>query len=62
MAQDFGDEQLVIGETSAYMYIPGNAARSKLSNVKLEKKLGIAATTRNINTMKKLVEMSRKTS
>lgn len=58
MANDFGDEKLVIGQTFAYMYIPGNAARSKLSNVKLEKKLGIAATTRNFNTMKKLVEMS----
>lgn len=58
MAEDFGDEILVIGETSAYMYIPGNAARSKLSNVKLEKKLAVAATTRNFNTMKKLVEMS----
>ncbi len=58
LANDFDDEKLVIGETSGYMYIPGNAARSKLSNVKLEKKLGIAATTRNLNTMKKLVEMS----
>lgn len=58
MANDFGDEKLVIGETSGYMYIPGSAARSKLSNVMLEKKLGVAATTRNLNTMKKLVEMS----
>ncbi len=58
MAEDFGDEKLAFGEASAYMYIPGNAARSKLSNIKLEKKLGVAATTRNFNTMKKLVEMS----
>jgi uncharacterized protein (DUF1697 family) len=57
MAEDFGDEKLVIAETAGYMYIPGNAARSKLSNVKLEKKLGVAATTRNFNTLKKLVEL-----
>lgn len=58
MADDYGDEKLFIGETSAYMYIPGNAARSKLSILMLEKKSGIAATSRNFNTMKKLVEMS----
>jgi uncharacterized protein (DUF1697 family) len=59
MAEDFGDEKLVIAETAGYMYIPGNAARSKLSNVKLEKKLGVGATTRNFNTLKKLVELSK---
>ena len=58
MATDYGEEKLVIADEHAYMYIPGNAARSKLSNVKLERKLGIAATTRNYNTLKKLVEMS----
>jgi uncharacterized protein (DUF1697 family) len=58
MDEDFGEEKLVIAETSGYMYIPGSAARSRLSNVKLEKKLGVAATTRNFNTMKKLVELS----
>lgn len=58
MAEDFGDEKLVVGGDAAYMYIPGNAARSRLSNVMLEKKLGVAATTRNFNTMNKLVEMS----
>ena len=58
MANDFGDEKLVIAGSTAYMYIPGNAARSKLSNTMLEKKLGVAATTRNFNTMSKLLEMS----
>lgn len=60
MAVDYGEEKLVIGESSGYMFIPGNAARSKLSNVNLEKKLGVSATTRNLNTMKKLVEMCGK--
>ncbi len=58
MAEDFGDEKLVITETAGYMYIPGNAARSKISNVKHWKKLGVAATTRNFNTLNKLVELS----
>jgi uncharacterized protein (DUF1697 family) len=58
MANDYGEEKLLLDATSGYMYIPGNAARSKLSNVMLEKKLGVAATTRNFNTMNKLVEMS----
>jgi len=58
MTEDFIDEKLVINETAGYMYIPGNAARSKLSNVKLEKKLDVTATTRNFNTVKKLVELS----
>ncbi len=59
MAQDFGEEKLVVTETAGYMYIPGNAARSKLSNAMLEKKLGVSATTRNFNTLKKVVELGR---
>lgn len=59
LAADFGDEKLVIKGATAYAYIPGNAARSKVSNSLLEKKLGVSATTRNFNTMSKLIEMSR---
>ncbi len=55
----FPSHLLMRGEGNASSYIPGNAARSKLSNVKLEKKLGVAATTRNFNTLKKMVEISR---
>jgi uncharacterized protein (DUF1697 family) len=58
-AMDYGDEKLVITPMAGYMYIPGSAARSKLSNVSLEKKLGVSATTRNFNTISKLIEMSR---
>ncbi|MBV6450165.1 MAG: hypothetical protein MHPDNHAH_00886 [Anaerolineales bacterium] len=39
---------------------PLNAYGSgKLSNNYLEKKLGVAATTRNFNTLTKLIEMSK---
>jgi uncharacterized protein (DUF1697 family) len=59
LRQDFSPEKLVITNQGAYMYIPGNAARSKLSNNFLEKKFGVSATTRNANTMNRLIEMSR---
>ncbi len=57
LAEDFGAEKLAVDGTAAYMYIPGSAARSKVSNNFLEKRLGISATTRNFNTMNKLIEM-----
>jgi len=56
--EDFGDCQLNFGENAAYMYIPGDASCSKLSNNFLEKKLDVSATMRNFNTMSKLIEMS----
>jgi uncharacterized protein (DUF1697 family) len=58
LAQDYGEEKLVITKKAGYMYIPGSAARSILSNNGLEKKLGVSATTRNYNTTRKLIEMS----
>ena len=58
---DFSPEKLVFGENTAYMYIPGAYGRGTLSGNFLEKKLGVSATMRNFNTMKKLVEMSRET-
>lgn len=53
---EYSPEKLVILDNAAYMFIPGSAARSKLSNNFLEKKLGISITTRNFNTLSKLVE------
>ena len=61
LAQDVSPEKLAITKAAAYMYIPGTYGRGKLSNNYLEKKLGIPATTRNFNTMTKLIEMSRET-
>ncbi|MGV8095720.1 MAG: DUF1697 domain-containing protein [Mangrovibacterium sp.] len=58
LAQDFSPEKLVITKSAAYMYVPGTYGRDKLSTNFLEKKLGIAATMRNFNTMVKLVELS----
>lgn len=58
LAQDFGSERLVITPYAAYMYVPDTYGRGKLSNNFLEKKLGVAATTRNFNTLRKMVEMA----
>lgn len=58
-AQDFGDEEFVITKQAAYLYIPGNAGRSKLNNAFLERKLGVTMTARNFNTTTKLIELSQ---
>ncbi len=59
LAQDFSPEEFAIIKNTAYMYIPGTYGRTFLSNNFLEKKLGVAATTRNFNTISKLIEMSK---
>lgn len=59
LAQDFSPEALAITKNAAYMYVPGTYGRTALSNNYLEKKLGVAATTRNFNTLSKLIEMSK---
>ncbi len=56
--EDFGDGTLAIGQNALYMYIPSDASRSRLSNVFLEKKLALTLTTRNGNTLRKLLELS----
>lgn len=57
LAEDFGDSQLAAGKHALYMHIPGDASRSKLSNNALEKRLRIALTTRNRNTLAKMLEL-----
>lgn len=58
-AQDFAPEKLVIQKNAAYMYIPGTYGRNRLSNNYLERKLGVPATTRNFNTLDRLIGMSK---
>jgi len=52
------DEFRVVGR-EAYLYCPNGYGRSKLSNAYFEQKLGVAATTRNWNTVTKLAELAR---
>ncbi len=59
LSQDYSPEEIFFDNNVAYVYIPGNYTRSKLDNNSIEKKLGVSATTRNLNTMRKLIEMSK---
>lgn len=56
--RDFGDNKLVITDSAAYMYIPGDYTKAKLNAAVLEKATGVAITMRNGNTLNKLVEMA----
>ncbi|MBF0170876.1 MAG: DUF1697 domain-containing protein [Nitrospinae bacterium] len=58
VAADYGAEKLVVTGDAAYLYIPGQYGKGKLSAAILERKLGVSATMRNDNTMRKLVELS----
>ena len=58
--EDFEEEELHMVEGRLYMYLPKDASRSKLSNNFLEKKLKITATTRNRNTLARLIELTEK--
>jgi len=58
-AQDYSPEEIVFNNDVAYVFIPGNYTRSQLDNNSIEKKLGVSSTTRNINTMRKLIELSK---
>lgn len=55
---DFGEEKYHIDGLQLYFYLPEGAAKAKLSNNFFEHKLKVKATTRNINTILKLLEMS----
>ncbi len=57
LAEDFSPEYLAITDHAAYMYIPGTYGRGKLSNNFLEKKLKAVATSRNFNTISKMIEL-----
>lgn len=58
VAQDLSPDKVAFAPGGAYLYIPGSAARAKLSNNFLEKKLGVHATTRNANTLRALLAMA----
>ena len=53
-----GPEQAYLDRTHVYLYYPNGAGTSKLSNTFLERKLGVAGTTRNLNTVTKLLALT----
>ena len=54
-----GDEYAA-GEQAIYLYCPNGYGRTKLSNTYFERKLKVAATTRNWKTVNALLDMARK--
>jgi len=54
----YNEEELVISDLAAYLYIPGSAARSVLSTNYLERKLKVSMTARNFNTMTRMIQMA----
>ena len=54
----FSPDQFIINEKEIYLHIPESYGLTKLSNSFFEKKLKVKATTRNWNTINKLLEMS----
>ena len=57
-----GPETVVVHETEVYIHYPEGMGRSKLNRVPMEKLLGTRATARNLNTVRKLLEMAEETS
>ena len=51
-------DKIVITGKEIYFYCPGGYGKTKLSNNFLERKLKVAATTRNWNTVNKLLDMA----
>ncbi len=54
---DYAPERLHINGDHACSFIPGSAARALLTNAFLERRSGLEATTRNVNTTRRLVEL-----
>ena len=56
--RDFGEDKYHVVGDMVYIAYATKASDSKLTNNSIEQKVGIGATTRNYNTVKKLVELT----
>ncbi|HYK27458.1 MAG TPA: DUF1697 domain-containing protein [Streptosporangiaceae bacterium] len=57
-AMSFDPDKVWVRGREAYMWLPNGAAETKLTNATLEKRLGVAATSRNWNTVNKLATLT----
>jgi uncharacterized protein (DUF1697 family) len=57
---DYPNEYFEFNKNLVYLYVPNGAGRAKLSNNFFEKKLDVKASTRNLRTLNKLVELAKK--
>ncbi|MBV9042955.1 MAG: DUF1697 domain-containing protein, partial [Acidimicrobiia bacterium] len=55
---DWGDEEVAVKGTEAYLHLPNGYGRANLNNMVVEKKLGVVATARNWRTTTKLLELA----
>lgn len=53
----FENEDFVVAENCVYLNCKKGAGKAKLNNNIIENKLKVTATTRNLNTMRKMIEM-----
>jgi uncharacterized protein (DUF1697 family) len=60
VAKQFEPDEFHVAGLVIYLHCPNGYGRSKLSNAYLEKQLGVPATTRNWNTVTKLVELTER--
>jgi uncharacterized protein (DUF1697 family) len=58
-AYNFKDEYYELKDKVIYSHFPNGAGRAKLNNNFFENKLKVMATSRNLNTTKKLLEMTQ---
>ena len=56
--QSLGEDQYKINGDIVYLHCPTGFARTKLTNTRIEKKLNVIATTRNLRTTLKLLELA----
>lgn len=53
-----GPEQTHLDGRHVYLYYPNGSGTSKLTNTFIERRLGVAGTTRNLNTVSKLLTLT----
>ncbi|WP_350286335.1 DUF1697 domain-containing protein [uncultured Croceitalea sp.] len=59
-ALSYENEDFSVTENCVYLYCKNGAGKAKLSNNVIEQKLKVTATTRNLNTMRKMLELTKK--
>ncbi len=59
MSYTFPEEEIILLNDMVYLYLINGAGRAKLTNNFMENKLKVTASSRNFNTVLKLIEMSK---
>lgn len=60
MSYNYPNEELILKRGMAFVYAGNGAGKAKLNNNFIENKLKVTASSRNYNTVVKLIEMSKK--